>query len=135
MSVSSVLFKQKFMDVRFWLGTWAYLSQVSGLDFDTMEAPISNLQDLKDKKFAVFGTGDQEGYPDNFCDATAALVVRRRAVNSKVSQLMAPTACEVLRTMPISPNVKIVIAVRSNSQIGYPGLPRMRQQLSRRHGS
>mmetsp|Transcript_21607 Transcript_21607/g.41219 ORF Transcript_21607/g.41219 Transcript_21607/m.41219 type:complete len:218 (-) Transcript_21607:83-736(-) len=53
--------------------------RVSGLDFDTMEAPISNLQDLKDKKFAVFGTGDQEGYPDNFCDATAALVAKLEA--------------------------------------------------------
>ncbi len=30
--------------------------------------------DLKDKNFAVFGLGDQKGYPENFCDAIGILV-------------------------------------------------------------
>ena len=30
--------------------------------------------DLKGKKFAVFGLGDQKGYPENFCDAIGILV-------------------------------------------------------------
>ena len=29
--------------------------------------------DLKKKKFAVFGLGDQKGYPENFCDAIGIL--------------------------------------------------------------
>jgi flavodoxin I len=29
--------------------------------------------DLKDKKFAIFGLGDQKGYPENFCDAIGIL--------------------------------------------------------------
>ena len=29
--------------------------------------------DLKGKKFAVFGLGDQKGYPENFCDAIGIL--------------------------------------------------------------
>lgn len=29
--------------------------------------------DLKDKKFAIFGLGDQKGYPENFCDAIGLL--------------------------------------------------------------
>jgi flavodoxin I len=30
--------------------------------------------DLKNKTFAVFGLGDQKGYPENFCDAIGILV-------------------------------------------------------------
>ena len=30
--------------------------------------------DLKKKTFAVFGLGDQKGYPENFCDAIGILV-------------------------------------------------------------
>jgi len=30
--------------------------------------------DLADKTFAVFGLGDQKGYPENFCDAIGILV-------------------------------------------------------------
>ena len=30
--------------------------------------------DLKGKTFAVFGLGDQKGYPENFCDAIGILV-------------------------------------------------------------
>lgn len=30
--------------------------------------------DLKSKTFAVFGLGDQKGYPENFCDAIGILV-------------------------------------------------------------
>ncbi len=30
--------------------------------------------DLKEKTFAVFGLGDQKGYPENFCDAIGILV-------------------------------------------------------------
>lgn len=30
--------------------------------------------DLKDKTFAVFGLGDQKGYPENYCDAIGVLV-------------------------------------------------------------
>lgn len=30
--------------------------------------------DLKTKTFAVFGLGDQKGYPENFCDAIGILV-------------------------------------------------------------
>ena len=30
--------------------------------------------DLSDKKFAVFGLGDQKEYPENFCDAIGILV-------------------------------------------------------------
>lgn len=30
--------------------------------------------ELKGKKFAVFGLGDQKGYPENFCDAIGILV-------------------------------------------------------------
>ena len=30
--------------------------------------------DLKHKTFAVFGLGDQKGYPENFCDAIGILV-------------------------------------------------------------
>ena len=30
--------------------------------------------DLKGKKFAVFGLGDQKGYPENYCDAIGILV-------------------------------------------------------------
>ncbi|KAF0237114.1 MAG: flavodoxin [Prolixibacteraceae bacterium] len=30
--------------------------------------------DLKNKNFAVFGLGDQKGYPENFCDAIGILV-------------------------------------------------------------
>jgi flavodoxin I len=29
--------------------------------------------DLKGKKFAIFGLGDQKGYPENFCDAIGIL--------------------------------------------------------------
>lgn len=29
--------------------------------------------DLKNKKFAIFGLGDQKGYPENFCDAIGIL--------------------------------------------------------------
>ncbi len=29
--------------------------------------------DLKGKKFAIFGLGDQKGYPENFCDAIGLL--------------------------------------------------------------
>ena len=29
--------------------------------------------DLKDKRFAIFGLGDQKGYPENFCDAIGLL--------------------------------------------------------------
>jgi len=29
--------------------------------------------DLKEKKFAIFGLGDQKGYPENFCDAIGIL--------------------------------------------------------------
>jgi flavodoxin I len=29
--------------------------------------------DLKEKKFAIFGLGDQKGYPENFCDAIGLL--------------------------------------------------------------
>ncbi|HYQ57208.1 MAG TPA: flavodoxin [Draconibacterium sp.] len=29
--------------------------------------------DLKNKKFAIFGLGDQKGYPENFCDAIGLL--------------------------------------------------------------
>jgi flavodoxin I len=29
--------------------------------------------DLKKKKFAIFGLGDQKGYPENFCDAIGIL--------------------------------------------------------------
>lgn len=29
--------------------------------------------DLSEKKFAIFGLGDQKGYPENFCDAVGIL--------------------------------------------------------------
>jgi flavodoxin I len=29
--------------------------------------------DLSDKKFAIFGLGDQKGYPENYCDAIGLL--------------------------------------------------------------
>jgi flavodoxin I len=37
---------------------------------------LPDLEDmnLKNKKFAVFGLGDQKGYPENFCDAIGILV-------------------------------------------------------------
>lgn len=36
--------------------------------------PALEDMDLKDKTFAVFGLGDQKGYPENFCDAIGILV-------------------------------------------------------------
>jgi len=35
--------------------------------------PDMEEMDLKDKKFAIFGLGDQKGYPENFCDAIGIL--------------------------------------------------------------
>ncbi len=36
--------------------------------------PEMEEMDLKNKTFAVFGLGDQKGYPENFCDAIGILV-------------------------------------------------------------
>ncbi|WP_372936753.1 flavodoxin [Mariniphaga sediminis] len=35
--------------------------------------PVLEEMDLKGKKFAIFGLGDQKGYPENFCDAIGIL--------------------------------------------------------------
>jgi flavodoxin I len=40
--------------------------------------------DLKGKKFAVFGLGDQKGYPENFCDAIGTLVEIIESCGGKV---------------------------------------------------
>ncbi|MBN2510826.1 MAG: flavodoxin domain-containing protein [Spirochaetales bacterium] len=42
---------------------------------DDWEAKLGGLKNLnlKGKKGAVFGTGDQEGYADSFCDAVGIL--------------------------------------------------------------
>ena len=47
--------------------------RVSALDFDTIEPTFGNTRDLEGKRVAVFGLGDQEGYPKNFCDAIGIL--------------------------------------------------------------
>ena len=33
-----------------------------------------NQMDFANKKVALFGTGDQQGYPDTYCDAVGILV-------------------------------------------------------------
>lgn len=43
--------------------------QVSALDWDTVTPPHTTPRDLEGKKVAVFGTGNQVDYPDNFADA------------------------------------------------------------------
>ena len=40
--------------------------------------------DLKNKTFAVFGLGDQKGYPENFCDAIGILVEILEECGAKV---------------------------------------------------
>jgi flavodoxin I len=40
--------------------------------------------DLKSKTFAVFGLGDQKGYPENFCDAIGILVELLEECGAKV---------------------------------------------------
>jgi flavodoxin I len=46
--------------------------------------------DLKNKTFAVFGLGDQKGYPENFCDAIGILVeVLERCGGSIVGKIPA----------------------------------------------
>lgn len=40
--------------------------------------------DLSNKKFAVFGLGDQKGYPENFCDAIGIMVEILEDCNAKV---------------------------------------------------
>jgi len=47
--------------------------RVSSLDFDTIEPPFGELKDLDGVKVAIFGLGDQEEYPKNFCDAIGML--------------------------------------------------------------
>lgn len=41
-------------------------------DWDAVYLDLDNL-DLTDKKVAIFGLGDQFGYPDSFCDAIGIL--------------------------------------------------------------
>jgi len=40
--------------------------------------------DLKNKTFAVFGLGDQKGYPENFCDAIGILVEILESCGAKI---------------------------------------------------
>lgn len=40
--------------------------------------------DLKNKTFAVFGLGDQKGYPENFCDAIGILVEVLESCGAKI---------------------------------------------------
>jgi flavodoxin I len=40
--------------------------------------------DLKEKTFAVFGLGDQKGYPENFCDAIGILVEILEGCGAKI---------------------------------------------------
>lgn len=40
--------------------------------------------DLKNKTFAVFGLGDQKGYPENFCDAIGILVEILEGCGAKI---------------------------------------------------
>lgn len=40
--------------------------------------------DLSGKTFAVFGLGDQKGYPENFCDAIGILVEILEACGAKI---------------------------------------------------
>jgi flavodoxin I len=47
--------------------------RVSALDFDTIEPPFDDFKDLKGKKVAIFGLGNQAEYPKNFCDAIGIL--------------------------------------------------------------
>jgi len=47
--------------------------RVSALDFDTIEPPFNEYKDLEGKKVAIFGLGDQQEYPKNFCDAVGIL--------------------------------------------------------------
>ena len=53
------------------LGTPSYLwgpANVSALDFDTITGDATNPTDLDGKPVAIFGTGDQVGYPQFFAD-------------------------------------------------------------------
>ncbi len=39
---------------------------------------------LTDKKVAVFGPGDSEGYPDNFCDAVTSIEEKLKECGAKI---------------------------------------------------
>lgn len=40
--------------------------------------------DLKSKKFAIFGLGDQKGYPENFCDAIGLMAEILEGCNATI---------------------------------------------------
>ena len=51
--------------------------------WDEMIPEIESL-DLKDKKVALFGLGDQIGYPDNFVDGLGILEIGRASCRERV---------------------------------------------------
>eukprot|EP00958_Prasinococcus_capsulatus_P007257 scaffold674_cov371-Prasinococcus_capsulatus_cf.AAC.15 len=69
------------------LGTPSYLwgtASVSALDFDTLTPPLADPVDLKGKPVAIFGTGDQVGYPQFFADGMGLVWNKMAARGAKL---------------------------------------------------
>lgn len=52
-------------------------------DWDALYVELDNL-DLTGKKVAIFGLGDQYGYPDNYCDAIGILAEKFAALGAEL---------------------------------------------------
>jgi len=66
--------------------------------------------DLTNKTFAVFGLGDQKGYPENYCDAIGILVEVLEKCGATI----------VGKTPPVGYNFESSRALRGDNFVGLP---------------